>query len=224
MKWIALIGIVLLMFFCSQKNVNKSQKNANLPQLESEGECDSPCLQARAMAAENDGALDSALDINYELRKLDPDNLAISNTIAGLHGSMGHYDLEIEWAKKALQINPRYEPAYINWGNALLAKKSYSQAKERFLQALVINPKSALALYHIGLVADWQGELELALVYYQRAIAADPTFEDPIYNAAALLSNLRRYSEARNYLRLLLDLNPHDAQAKSLLQEIKLAS
>lgn len=224
MKWIALVGIALLMFYCSPKNIDKSEKNGNLSQLSSEGECDFTCLQAKAIAAENEGAFDSALEINEELRKLDPNNVTIFNTISGLHGSLGHYDQEIEWAKKALQVNPRYELAYINWGNALLAKKSYAQAKERFLQALAINPKSAPALYHLGLVADWQGQLDLALSYYQRAIAVDPTFEDPIYNAAAVLSNLRRYAEARNYLRLLLDLNPQDAQALALLQEIKFAS
>ena len=212
--------IVCALAYCSRSpkriDVNTSRTEQQLEQ----GDCDATCLQAKAMQAEGEQDYEKALGLNEQLSQLEPNNAAVENTVAGLQGTLGRYDQEIAWAKRALASNPRYEQAYINWGNALLAQKQYAGARERFSQALAINPQSAIAYYHLGLALDWEGHLEQSLGAYQKAIALDSRFEDAYYNGAAVLANLRRYAEARRYLQQLLEINPQDAQARNLLQEL----
>ncbi|QWD63389.1 tetratricopeptide repeat protein [Polynucleobacter sp. MWH-UH2A] len=219
-KWVAIGLLVFVLGYCSRSPRPVDKASLQAEQRLEDGECDAVCIQAKALQAEDDGDLEMALTLNQELAQLDSGNPAVENTVAGLHGALSRYDEEISWAKRALQSNPRYEQAYINWGNALLAQKQYAKAKERFSQALVINPQSAIAHYHLGLTLDWEGQLEQALVFYQKALSLDSRFEDAYYNAATVLANLRRYPEARRYLQQLLDLNPQDAQARALLQEL----
>ena len=224
-KWVAIGLLVCVLGYCSRSPQRIDKTAAQAEQHSDGGECDAVCLQAKALRAEaiqaeDEGDAEKALRLNQELAQLDPNNPAVENTVAGLQGTLGRYDEEIAWAKRALQSNPRYEQAYINWGNALLAQKQYAKAKERFSQALAINPQSAIAHYHLGLALDWEGQLEQALISYQKALSLDARFEDAYYNAATVLANLRRYPEARRYLQQLLEFNPQDAQARALLQEL----
>ncbi len=153
-KWLIIGLVICILGYCSRSNQRTFDSNAQTELRPEQQQCDADCLQAEAMQAEIVRDYEKALELNQELAQLLPNNAAAENAVAGLQGILGRYEEEIAWAKKALSSNPRYEQAYINWGNALLAQKQYANAYERFSRAQAINPQSAMALYHMGLTLE----------------------------------------------------------------------
>lgn len=49
----------------------------------------------------------------------------------------------------------------------------------------------------------------------------DPKFENGIFSAAAMHANLKQFSEAKALLKKLLAINPKDADAQQMLQQIE---
>ena len=82
----------------------------------------------------------SAIDASKEVLELDPKNVAAMNTIAGLHGTLGEYQEEVTWALKALEVDPRFDLAYINHGNGLAGLGKFAEAQAAFRKAAELAP------------------------------------------------------------------------------------
>lgn len=163
----------------------------------------------------------SAIDVSKEVLELDPKNVAAMNTIAGLHGTLGEYQEEVAWALKAIEVDPLFELAYINYGNGLAGLGRIEEAQTAFGKAVELAPQDPRPVYGLGALAESQGKIEQALSYYERAVALDKGFESGYFNMAAMLANLRRFEEAAATLKKLLEINPEAQDAKQMLQQIE---
>ena len=68
------------------------------------------------------------------------------------HSKKGETDLAISDYNKALEINPKYDGAYINHGVAYGQKGEYDQAISDCNKALEINPDFAEAYHNRGII------------------------------------------------------------------------
>jgi len=178
-------------------------------------------LVKRELLLESSHFWRSAIDVNMEILKLDPKNVHAMNIIAGLYGTLGDFQEEIVWARRALEIDPRFELAYINYGNALAALGRIQEAQAAFEKAGELAPKDPLPIYSLGVLAENQGKIEQALDLYKRCVALDERFENGYFNMAAMLANLKRFDEATAALNRLLEINPDARDAKQMLQQIE---
>jgi tetratricopeptide (TPR) repeat protein len=71
--------------------------------------------------------------------------------------------------KRSAQINPKYAPARVNMGNALVVLKRDSAALREFMAAIRIEPEDFVALYNIGLIYGRQGKFDAAANYLGKA-------------------------------------------------------
>jgi tetratricopeptide (TPR) repeat protein len=163
----------------------------------------------------------SAIDANKEVLELDPKNVSVMNTIAGLHGTLGEYQEEVAWALKAIEVDPLFELAYINYGNGLAGLGRIEEAQAAFSKAVELAPRDPRPIYSLGVLAENQGKIEQALGYYERSVALDKRFESGYFNMAAMLANLGRFEEATAKLKKLLEINPEAHDAKQMLQRIE---
>lgn len=178
-------------------------------------------MSAQAVAAESRGDLMGAINMNKKILEIQPASVCSMNSIAGLYGKLGQYDNEILWAQKAINIDKSYSPAYINYGSALASKGKLAEARQAYETAAQLNPKSAIPIYNLGILADKQNDYMTAIQFYQNAIALNPKSEDAYYNLGIDYVNLKKYPEAIAAFKQVLSLNPKAADAKKMLTELE---
>ncbi len=89
------------------------------------------------------------------------------------YGAMGK-DEEITEYKNALEIDPDYVPAYLNWGAALFAKGQFSDAAEVYRRGILVNPLVASLHYSLGLALERENKTREAQAEMELAAKIDP--------------------------------------------------
>jgi tetratricopeptide (TPR) repeat protein len=90
----------------------------------------------------------------------------------------GKYKEAIEEYEKALKVQPKDYPAWINMGLAYRRLSEPNKAIECYQKALEINPEIAEAWVGIGCAYGGLGEFNKAIECYQNALKINPTLED----------------------------------------------
>ena len=81
------------------------------------------------------GSFNSALAMIRKAQQLEPLSPGRVNSVALMYITLGKYDQAIDQAKKALEIDPDYDDAYLAIGNALLFEGKPAQAVVEFSRA-----------------------------------------------------------------------------------------
>jgi len=178
-------------------------------------------LVRRALEAEEKGQLEEAIRLHQEVVEAQPKNVRSLNSIAGLYGTMGKFQEEVTWAKKATAADPKFEFAFINLGSGYAGLGDVNHAAKAFAAAIKINPKSARGHYSLGVLHEQSGDVSKAEADYKNAVAADRSFELAYLNLGALCANQRRFDEAIDWLQRLLTINPSANDARAMLQQIR---
>jgi Tfp pilus assembly protein PilF len=89
----------------------------------------------------------------------------------------------------------------------------YAAAVADFLTVVKTDPKSQLAWYDLGVIADRGNETSQAERDYRAAIAADPTYVPALYNLAVLLAPTEP-RQAITLYRQAVTQEPKDADAR----------
>ena len=96
-------------------------------------------------AAEADfarGDLDKAREGYVEVLTLDPSNYEATLFTGDVYFKQKAYEEAGQWFGRAIQINPDRETAYRYWGDALTASSKNSDARKKFIEAVVAEPYS----------------------------------------------------------------------------------
>ena len=136
--------------------------------------------------------------------------------------------------KRALQINPRYQPAknnlhqlYREQGIAALVDETYSQAIAFFLQALQLDPTDSTLYNLTGEVYARNGDHQNAIAEYKKALQFNPGDTDAKQNLARSYNNLgvqltqfQRWEEAIDAYQRARQLMPDLASVKTNLTDL----
>lgn len=155
---------------------------------------------SQAMALEDKGFLDKAIELYQETKKTKPNHVPIYMNLGRIYFQKGLTDQAIEEFKKAAALSPSNSKAYNNLGTAYLKKGWNHLAILEYKKALEFDPHYALALYNLSSLYAQAGENEnhaMALAYLEEAIRSDPRVrswakDDPDFT---VLKNLNRFKE-----------------------------
>lgn len=195
---------------CQVEQRSPSEKNPKAVQL-----------IKQAMLLEEAGKLEEAINKYKEVLRLEPKDFAAMNTIAGLYGKLEMPAEEVIWAKKAIDTNPKYFQAHVNYGNGLAMQGKFDVADLAYQEAAKLAPKSPLPIYSQGVVAENQNRFQEALTLYKKSVELDPRFEDGLFSAAAMHATLKQFTEAKALLTKLLEINPKADDARQILSQIE---
>ena len=116
-----------------------------------------------------------------------------------------------------------YKPAAIkkhNEGVIYYDKKQYNNAIDCFLEAIKIDPNFANSYYNLGVLYEYYGNTEKAIVAYKNILKLDSYNAEAAYKVAKLLYKQKNYKVALSYLNLIQKNSPNYQIAQELRKKI----
>lgn len=120
------------------------------------------------------------------------------------------YDGAIEAYSRAIEINPQYELAYLERGNAYYYLKDYPRASADYTKAIAINPQNYTYYYNRGSTRDELEDYTGAIEDYNRAIAINPKHAYAYNNRGLVYSERQDYAKAIDDFTQALRISPDD--------------
>ena len=134
-----------------------------------------------------------------------------------LNARLGNPNEAYEDFSKSIELQPKYEWAYLDRGMILSDNGMYQQAEADFRSALAIRPQWGDAYYCLGLNIQDQGDTRQAMAYYEQAIPymdAESIFHENTYNnMGQLYMEQKKYKEAVQQFDQATRVNPAYALA-----------
>jgi Flp pilus assembly protein TadD len=85
--------------------------------------------------------------------------------------------------------------------------------KDRWEQALRINPNDVRAHYNLGIVLERSGQAQDAITHYEQAVRINPDYAEAQYNLGLALAQLGKLPEAIGHYQRTLRIRPDGAKA-----------
>ncbi|MBU4222242.1 MAG: tetratricopeptide repeat protein [Candidatus Marinimicrobia bacterium] len=122
---------------------------------------------------------------------------------------------KIEDCSKALEIeiNPKDDAAWYNWGIFLDRLKRYEEAIKSYDKSLEINPRHESAWFNRGNSLDRLKRYEEAIKSYDKLLEINPRHHAAWLNRGNSLDSLKRYEDAIKSYDKSLEINPKDEAA-----------
>ena len=96
------------------------------------------------------------------------------------------YDELASTADSCLKHNPRFIPALLSLSVAKRHMQQHDDAKALVEKAIKLDPSNARIRNHLGVIHKEKGDLDLALLEFDRCLAIDPSYVDARWNSADL--------------------------------------
>jgi tetratricopeptide (TPR) repeat protein len=135
-----------------------------------------PAAEPRAQAEQlaRSGEFRAALERFQALAAANPDDVEARVWIARLHGWMGDDRRAVDVYQSILATNPRHVEALAGAGDALIRLGRRNEAGDVLSRAEKAAPDDAAVLAAQGRLHAAAGHPDLAVAYYERALAIDP--------------------------------------------------
>jgi len=162
----------------------------------------------------------AATAIDPEILVRDPASYPAFNIFGLCLMSDGKYEEAQRAFERAIHINPKYVPAHVNLGSALVALRHDDAALKEFLAAIAMQPNDLLALKNIGLIYGRQEKFDLAVKYLDSARMLAPRDQEISVALAGAEISSGRVEEARQVIAELAragDLGPKSRKTLGLL-------
>jgi tetratricopeptide (TPR) repeat protein len=124
---------------------------------------------------------------------------------------------EMEFARKALALDPNLAEARLSMGTALYSVLGPYASKKELDRAVELNPKQSLIYDQYGWTFSAMGRFDDAIAAEKKALELDPLNIFFNTNLAFFHYWARRYEEATTQIRKTLELDPNDAFAHAIL-------
>ncbi|NBS59602.1 MAG: hypothetical protein EBS65_21695, partial [Betaproteobacteria bacterium] len=98
----------------------------------------------------------------------------------------GDLDLAIGLCEEHLAVQPSNMNGHVVYGQALFEAGRVADAQVTFGNAIALDPENLIALRHLGIIAQQNGEVEEARGWFARILDADPRNDEIIGFLAAL--------------------------------------
>lgn len=119
-------------------------------------------------------------DIGSALRRAEameekrPDDPEIQNLLGGIMAAMRHKRQALAHLKKAVDLRPNYQEAWLNLGRLAIGQGRLDEARSHYRRVLEINPDNVAAMMSLAQLADNAGEQKEAIQWLYKVKDMDP--------------------------------------------------
>jgi predicted O-linked N-acetylglucosamine transferase (SPINDLY family) len=153
-------------------------------------------LLVKAVAAQQQGALDDAGAAYRAVLALDPDQFDALNLLGVVAAQQNDLAGAAALMERATQVNPHHAGAHYNLGYVYEDLRQYEAAAASYGRAATLKPDHVLAHNNRGLALAALKRLEEAIASFDAALAIDPDNADVWQNRATIASEAGRLEEA----------------------------
>jgi arylsulfatase A-like enzyme/tetratricopeptide (TPR) repeat protein len=154
--------------------------------------------------------------------RFDPNQSRALATLASLVSQQGDQDRALELCLQALKIAPKFSIAHNNLGLIYRRRGQYDLAEKHYLKAIEYRERADAAHVNLAQLYALQGKKEQSLEQFRKAIAANPSYPNPIAlaNLGAYHFNNGEVDQALSFYRRALRVNPDYALVHKHLASI----
>lgn len=167
-----------------------------------------PTPLQQAIALHKAGDLPAAGSAYQTLLKDDPDNANILQLLGAVRAAEENYNEAIALMEKSLAINPNQVHVWCNIARSYKRHKLFEKAQNAYQKATLLDPTSPESFNGLGVIAEIQGDLNLAIKHYAKAVEIKPLYLTALQNLGHAYLKLKRYPEAESYFTQALRLKP----------------
>jgi len=137
------------------------------------------------------------------------------NDLGTAIGQEGKFEEAINYYKKAIELQPNYYLAYLNWGISLNQIGQFNEAIEHLQKALQLKPDSGEAYGNIGKALIELNKISEGIAYYEKAVKLQPNSATAHFNLGTALTQQDKFEEAIAELQKAVELQPDLGEAYS---------
>ena len=135
--------------------------------------------------------------------------IGFDDSLADAHVSLGYIRALYEWDwsgakrefQRAVEVNPNSPDAHFGYGLVYLAPMGHTdEALAELRRAVQLDPLSLVNNTYLGLVLEFNGQMDAAIEQFQRVLDMDPSFAEAHYELADAYMSKRMYAEAKREL------------------------
>ncbi len=161
-----------------------------------------------------------------KLKKLlieNPTETAFAFTLAGAYAMTGNYQLGVDLYKKLVdELPPEQGGMIINfisnlvasWGQDLFDKGDYTQAFDKFFEALKYNEENENVYYKLGVCNFYIKSFQDAIANFKKAISIKPENPEYYYALGCVYDEMGAIKNAKENFYSALSINPMFVKAK----------
>ncbi|MGK7952738.1 MAG: tetratricopeptide repeat protein [Xenococcaceae cyanobacterium] len=163
--------------------------------------------------------LDKAINRYLKRTEIQPDSAKLQTDLGNLYAKKRQWQIAIAAYQRAIKINDRYAPAYLNLAKILAKLGKKRESVSYMYRALSLNPEilSAKDYFYLGKSFIEQDRLRKGLSYCLKAVRLDPNYLEVYYHLDKVITHKGQQQKAINYLYQAIKRNPKDLQAYYLL-------
>ena len=131
-------------------------------------------LSGLALSLRKTQDIHAATEAAIELLEKRPDDPRVRLEVAGMLLNQGKIEASIEHYRRAIELDPNLEAAYLKLGDAYSRKDAWDRAASNFEKALEINPGDPAACYALALAREKQGRRREGIELLLEIVREDP--------------------------------------------------
>lgn len=141
-------------------------------------------------------------------------NAVVETQLGMLLREAGRSDDALERFRHAVNRQPSFPPAFLEYGSLLLEMLRYDEAAEILERGRALAPDFAELLAHLGAAYAARGQRDKAEEAFAKAATSAPHDPDTMFKLACLMKNGCCFGQAVRLFRRLLDVDPNDNAAR----------
>jgi tetratricopeptide (TPR) repeat protein len=161
------------------------------------------------------------LEANRQLIAKHKDNPEFHVLLGALIYMRGDKVTALQAFMRAVQLDPKCAPAWLNLGNVFYDAGEYRKAAVYFQRAMALKPDYPKAFVNLANTLVHLRAHASAIPFYDRAIELEPTLAAAYHNKANCLIHLKKFELAETAMETALGLEPWDDKILNTLGNLR---
>lgn len=161
------------------------------------------------------------LSLNFHAHKIAPRNVSATSSLAAAVSQRGLDAQAMALYQQALAIQPKFWRANVNLAYLYYAHDDFPEAARFFARACIADPTDGDQFLYLGMALLRMGRLEEAEKAVRTALLVRPQGMNYHLGLGMVLRGEGKFPEAKREIEAELSLDGQNAQARTLLEEVK---